>query len=65
MRDTRKMRNISKTHTNERLDEGLLDTFPASDPVTETEPGSGITANEPPIPGQKLSDRSRAAKKTP
>ena len=38
-----------------RLDEGLMDTFPASDPSQETEPGGGITANEPPPAGQKTS----------
>ena len=36
-----------------RLDEGLKDTFPASDPPAESEPGGGITGDEPARPGQK------------
>ena len=33
-----------------RLDEGLKETFPASDPLAETQPGGGITGDEPARP---------------
>ena len=35
------------------LDRSLEDTFPASDPAQETQPGGGITSTEPPPAGQK------------
>jgi hypothetical protein len=38
----------------ERLDKELKDTFPASDPPSETQPGGGgATGTEPPPAGQK------------
>ena len=51
-------RNIAPTTSRhggaqERLDEGLRETFPASDASQETQPGGGITGNEPPPAGQK------------
>jgi len=37
-----------------KLDKQLKDTFPASDPPTETQPGGGgATGTEPPPAGQK------------
>jgi hypothetical protein len=39
--------------SEKRLDEGLKETFPASDASQDTQPGGGITANEPPPAGQK------------
>ncbi len=36
-----------------RLDEGLKESFPASDTPAEIQPGGGITGDEPPREGQK------------
>lgn len=35
-----------KKREDRRLEEGVEDTFPASDPVSETQPGGGITGPE-------------------
>ena len=35
-----------KKRDDRRLEEGVEDTFPASDPVSETQPGGGITGPE-------------------
>jgi hypothetical protein len=47
-------RERAEKDSEKRLEKGLEDTFPASDPSQETEPGGGITANEPPPAGQKI-----------
>ena len=36
-----------------RLEQGLKESFPASDPAQETQPGHGVTSLEPPPAGQK------------
>lgn len=53
MGEAKRRRQHEKSDKKRRLDEGLKETFPASDPPAETQPGSGITGDEPPIPGQK------------
>ncbi len=42
----------AKVKKNEEIDEQLEQTFPASDPPTESEPGGGITSTEPPPKGR-------------
>ena len=53
MGEAKRRRQRQTSDQKRRLDEGLKDTFPASDPPAETQPGSGITGDEPPIQGQK------------
>ena len=47
-----------KKEADKTIDEELKDTFPASDPLASTQPGSGITGTEPPPKGAP--DREKA-----
>ena len=40
-----------KKEADKAIDKELKDTFPASDPLASTQPGSGITGTEPPPKG--------------
>lgn len=42
-----------KTREDKRLEEGVKETFPASDPPSETQPGGGITGPEAVEPKKK------------
>ncbi|HMN72125.1 MAG TPA: hypothetical protein PKA55_09700 [Rhodoblastus sp.] len=53
MGEAKRKQQRQKSDEKRRLDEGLKETFPASDPLAETEPGGGITGDEPPRKGQK------------
>lgn len=44
--DNKKRQESQKKREDNRLEEGVEDTFPASDPVSETQPGGGITGPE-------------------
>ena len=53
MGEAKSKRARKSKDSEQRLIEGLKETFPASDPSQDTQPGGGITANEPPPAGQK------------
>ncbi|MFO1168117.1 MAG: hypothetical protein U1E19_08380 [Rhodoblastus sp.] len=53
MGEARRKQDKRDSKEKRRLDEGLKETFPASDPPAEIQPGGGITGDEPPRPGQK------------
>ncbi len=53
MGEARRKQQQRKASEKRRLDEGLKETFPASDPLAETQPGGGITGDEPARDGQK------------
>lgn len=40
-----------KKEADKTVEKELKDTFPASDPLSSTQPGSGITGTEPPPKG--------------
>ena len=44
--DAEKRQEGQKKREDRRLEEGVEDTFPASDPVSESQPGGGITGPE-------------------
>ena len=44
--DAEKRHEGQKKREDRRLEEGVEDTFPASDPVSESQPGGGITGPE-------------------
>ncbi len=53
-RRRRKAGDRKGAEEQKKLDRQLEDTFPASDPPTETQPGGGgATGTEPPPAGQK------------
>lgn len=56
MGEAKRKSEQKKDRGDDRLQKALKDTFPASDPPAETEPGSGITGVEPPPEGQKRRD---------
>jgi hypothetical protein len=41
-----RQQHVEKTREDKKLEKGVEDTFPASDPVSETQPGGGITGGE-------------------
>lgn len=53
MGEAKRKRALRRVGETRRLDEGLKETFPASDPLAETQPGGGITGDEPARQGQK------------
>ena len=50
----RERSDLDRADADRRLTEGLKETFPASDPNQETQPGGGITSDEPAPLGQKV-----------
>ncbi|MFT4098537.1 MAG: hypothetical protein QM651_15580 [Rhodoblastus sp.] len=53
MGEAKRKQQQKKSGEKRRLDEGLKESFPASDPLAETQPGGGITGDEPPRAGEK------------
>ena len=51
--DHKKRDEGKKKREDRRLEEGVEDTFPASDAVSETQPGGGITGPEVMAPKKK------------
>lgn len=47
----KKAEKAKKVEDDKAIDKELKETFPASDPLSSTQPGSGITGTEPPPKG--------------
>ena len=51
---------VSKKEADQTITKELKDTFPASDPLSSSQPGGGITGTEPPPKGSAHTDAAKA-----